>query len=281
MSLNTGTARSAKSAFCNMRFRLYSLLLLFSFAAFADGPMDNGEKYFLMGQYSTAIKSYQKALSYDLNQNNRALCWFMIGKSYLMAGNMTEARKAFSTILSRYAKTEWLADAYVGIGDSYFREKKYRKAIEMYKNSMTSSYLSRYGSSVYYRLARAHRGLNESGKADYYEKVIQSQYPTSLEARLLISGKGGVSRPQTASETTAPSRKYAIQIAYTTRSDYAQEYAAKFKDKGYTAYVRLTTYNGKNRYKILVGAFNSREAAEAYLGKFKAREKIEAFVTAL
>ena len=283
MSLNTVTARSANSAFCNMRFLLYSFLLLFSLAAFADGPMDDGEKCFLKGQYSSAVASYKKALTYDLNENNRALCWYMIGKSYLMAGNMTEARKAFSTILSQYAKTEWLADSYVGLGDTYFREKNYSKAIGLYKNSMTRSYLSRYGSSVYYRLAQAHRGLNETSKASYYENIITTQYPDSLEARLLVSGKGGTSRSSaktsTPSSTASSAKKYAVQIAYTTRADYAQEYAAKFKKKGYTAYVQMTTSQGKNRYKILIGEFSGREAAEAYLKQFKAKEKVEAFVT--
>jgi len=249
----------------------------------ADGPMDTGEKYYLKGQYSSAITSYKKALEYNLNENNRAMCWYMIGQSYLVLGNMIKARHAYNTIRSRYSKTEWLAPAYVGIGDTYYRERKYSGALKAYESSMSKSYLVRHGSSVYYRLAKANRALKETSKANYYENVIRKQYPESLEARLLLSGRSGSSSSSSKTvkrtTTTSSSKKYAVQISYTTRADYAQEYAAKFKKKGYDAYVRVTSYKGKRRYKILVGEYSGHEAATALLKKLKKNEKVEGFVT--
>jgi tetratricopeptide (TPR) repeat protein len=258
------------------------ILLIAGHLFAADGPMDAGEKYYLKGQYSSAVASYKKALEYNLNENNRALCWYMIGQSYLMLGNMTQARAAFNKIRSQYTKTEWLAPAYVGIGDTYYRERKYSSALKSYENSMSKSYLGRHGSSVYYRLARTHRALKETSKASYYENVIRSQYPDSLEARLLLSGRGSSGSSSSKKTTSSKSsKKYAVQISYTTRADYAQEYASKFKKKGYDAYVRTTTYKGKPRYKVLVGEYSGREAAEAVLRKLKRNEKVEGFVTRL
>jgi tetratricopeptide (TPR) repeat protein len=266
-----------------MRFFSCIVAVLITFSLYAaDGPMDAGEKYYLKGQYSSAVASYKKALEYDLNENNRAQCWYMIGQSYLMLGNMTQARAAFNMIRSQYVKTEWLAPAYVGIGDTYYRERQYTSALKSYENSMSKSYLGKHGSSVYYRLARTHRALKDTSKANYYENVIRSQYPDSLEARLLLSGRSSTgSSSATKTGSSSSSKKYTVQISYTTRADYAQEYASKFKKKGYDAYVRTTSYKGKTRYKVLVGEFSGREAAEKLLKKLKQNEKVEGFVTSL
>ncbi|MCK5852042.1 hypothetical protein KAH27_03345, partial [bacterium] len=61
-------------------------LFLISYAAFAAGPMESGETYFLKARYGLAASSYSKALTYDINDNNRAKCWYMLGQSYLMMG---------------------------------------------------------------------------------------------------------------------------------------------------------------------------------------------------
>jgi tetratricopeptide (TPR) repeat protein len=241
------------------------------------GPMDDGEANFIKGEYAAAIASYRKALEYDLSEQNRATCWYMLGLSYLMSGNAPQARKAFSTILSRYAKTDRLADAYVGLGDVCFFEKKYDEAIKHFKNSMAAKYLGQHGSSVYYRLARVYRAKGDSSKADYYEGVIQKQYPDSLEARLTLQSGSGTARPAAAGSSN--SGAYAVQISYTTRADYAREYATKFKDKGYDAYVEIKSVKGARRYLVLVGKYSSYEAATAQMKKLKSKEKIDAFVT--
>jgi len=95
--------------------------------------MENGETYFLKGRYGLAASSYKKALTYDINDNNRANCWYMLGQSYLMMGEFKKAREAFVKVTSKYSKTEWLPWAYIGIGDAYYHEKKYSSAVTYYK----------------------------------------------------------------------------------------------------------------------------------------------------
>jgi len=240
------------------------------------GLMDDGEASFLKGEYAAAARDYQKALEYDLSEQNRATCWYMIGLANLMSGNTSKAREAFGTILSRYAKTDRLAEAYVGIGDAYYHDGKYDEALKYYKDSMAANYLAHHGSSIYYRLAQTHRAKGERSRAEYYEKVIREQYPNSLEARLVLEGGGAAAQPPAGSSGGAA---YAVQISYTTRADYAQEYATKFKKKGYDAYVEVKTVKDVKRYVVLVGRYESYEAATALMQRLKANEKIDAFVT--
>jgi len=250
-------------------------LFLIVSTAFAAGPMENGETYFLKARYGLAVSSYKKALTYDLNDNNRANCWYMLGQSYLMMGDFKHSREAFSKITARYSKTEWLSDAYIGIGDVYYHEKKYDSAIKYYKKSMTSKYLAQHGSTVYYKLAKAYRALKQTTKAKSYEDIIRNKYSDSLESRISLQNK---SRSSFSSASTT-SKKYAVQIALSTRADFAQDCSKKYKKKGYDAYIEVTSSKGKTRYKILVGRYSSKEAAELLMKKIRAKEKIDAFVT--
>jgi tetratricopeptide (TPR) repeat protein len=252
----------------NIMFLFFFLLV--STAIFAAGPMENGETYFLKARYGLAASSYKKALTYDINNNNRANCWYMLGQSYLMMGEFKNARYSFSKITSKYPKTYWLSKAYIGLGDACYHEKKYSDAIKYYKKAMTSKYMAMHGSTVYYKLAKAYRAINYITKAKSYETIIRDKYSDSLESRITLQNKGG---------SSSSSKKYAVQVAYSTRADFAQDCSKKYKKKGYDAYVEVTSSKGKTRYKILVGRYSSKEAAEFLMKKIRTKEKIAAFVT--
>ena len=242
--------------------------------------MENGETYFLKARYGLAASSYKKALTYDINDNNRANCWYMLGQSYLMMGEFSKAKDAFSKITAKYPKTDWLPGAYIGIGDVYYHQKKYDYAIKYYKSAMTSKYLSQHGSSIYYRLAKAYRALNQTTKAKYYEDVIRDKYPDSLESRISLQNKSGSSSSRSSSYSVS-SKKYTVQVAFSTRADFAQDCSNKYKKKGYDAYIDVVSYKGKTRYRILVGRYNSKEAAEFLQKRIRTKEKIAAFVTTI
>ncbi len=247
-------------------------------SAFAAGPMENGEAYFLKARYGHAASSYKKSLTYDININNRANCWYMLGQSYLMMGDFKKARDSYSKVTTKYSKTDWLSVSYIGIGDAYFHEKKYDSAIMNYKKAMSSKYMSMHGSTVYYKLAKAYRGKNYITKAKTYEDIIRDKYSDSLESRISLHNKSRSSSSKSTSYSTS-SKKYAVQVAYSTRADFAQECSNKYKKKGYDAYVEVASSKGKTRYKILIGRYKSKEAADFLMKKIKTKEKVEAFVT--
>jgi len=259
----------------NIIFIFFAIIVT---SVFAAGPMENGEAYFLKAQYGHAASSYKKALTYDININNRANCWYMLGQSYLMMGDFKKARDSYSKVTTKYSKTGWLSVSYIGIGDTYYHEKKYDSAIKNYKKAMISKYMSMHGSTVYYKLAKAYRKKNYITKAKTYENIIRDKYSDSLESRISLQNKNKSSSSKSTSYSNS-SKKYAVQIAYSTRADFAQDCSKKYKKKGYAAYVEVTSSKGRTRYKILVGRYSSKEAAEFLMKKIRTKEKVEAFVT--
>jgi len=245
--------------------------------------MDDGERAYLARDYRTALDAYKKALTYDLNEENRARCWFMIGQAYLMLGNMRGARQAFSTIMSRYAKTEWLAHAYLGMGDVLYREKNYHDALAKYKNAMTSRFASQFAPSVYYRMALCHRALKQTSEAAKLEQMIRTTYAESLEARLVLNTSKNAPTSASAAPRAAPAPAihYTVQVAFSPRPDLAADLAAKLKAKGYQAYVDRATVKNQTGYRVLVGRFQGREAAQALADKLASAEKLRGFVTTI
>ena len=262
----------------NLQFAIWlsALVLLFAASALLAGPMDTGAQLYLRGQYASAITAYKQALEYDINENSRAHCWFMLGQSYLALGQTASACDAFGNIIERYAGTDWLADAYLGFGDACYRERKFETAIANYKKSMTATFLVRNGSCVYYRLARAYRALGQTAQADAYEAIVRRNYPDSLEARCTMRGKS--SSIPSAPQRPAIAVRYAVQIGYSAGQELALAMAAQYKKKGYDAYVDAETRSGGVHYRILVGRYQSKEAALAKMRVVRAKERIAAVV---
>ncbi len=261
------------------------LIFLISGIVFA-GPMDDAERHFIKKEYSFAIDAAKEAMNFNISDENKARCHYIIGQAYLQRGMPQTARKTFDVIRLQYPKTTWLANAYVGIADTYYREKQYKKAIENYKKSMTSRFLNQAGSTVYYKLARSYRALKNEDSAKYNEGIIRKNYPDSLEAKLLLSGYSKSNSTKTSSKRTVSKSKkqssgenYAIQICYTPYKGAASNLANKYRTKGYTANVKATKYKGKARYKVLIGKYKSKSSAESLMKKLKKNGEKEAFVT--
>ncbi|MCX7846520.1 MAG: SPOR domain-containing protein [bacterium] len=261
------------------RLRSIFLLALCGSLRLHASPMDEGERAYLARDYRTALQQYNKALTYDLSEQNRARCWFMIGQANLMLGNTHAARQAFGNIKTRYAKTDWLGHAYLGLGDAYYRDKNYAASLAAYKDSLSARFASQYAPSVYYRMARCYRALRNANEATRLERLIRTSYPESLEARLLLSGASRSTAPF--SQSASQRQFYAVQVAFTPHAEYAAHFAARLKSRGYSAYVDRATVQRQVGYRVLVGRFQGPEAAQALAARLKSKEKVTGFVIAV
>ena len=274
-------------------------LALFAFSVFA-GEMDKGEAFYLQKQYAKALECYRKALDSKLNDNNRALCWYMVGKSYTQLERYNDAKISFMNIVNLYSNTDWLPEAYVGLGDVEFKRRKYSEALKQYRNSQTESFMKRSGSRVLLKIAKTQKNLGNTKEAQECERKILKDYPRSLEARLLMKGVSSsstkvvkaestgssakttattsTSTKSTAKTTTsAPKTKFAVQVSYTPKQDLANNYAAQLKKKGYKAYVR----KGSKGYSVLVGDYASKSEAQTVCAKLRKSEKNDSYVISL
>ena len=275
-------------------------LALFAFSVFG-GEMDKGEAFYLQKQYAKALECYRKALDAKLNDNNRALCWYMVGKSYTQLERYNDAKISFMNIVNLYSNTDWLPEAYVGLGDVEFKRRKYSEALKQYRNSQTESFMKRSGSRVLLKIAKTQKNLGNTKEAQECEKKILKDYPRSLEARLLMKGvsssstkvvkaestgsstkttttaSSGTSKPAAKTTTSAPKTKFAVQVSYTPKQDLANNYAAQLKKKGYKAYVR----KGSKGYSVLVGDYASKSEAQTVCAKLRKSEKNDSYVISL
>ena len=274
-------------------------LALFAFSVFG-GEMDKGEAFYLQKQYAKALECYRKALDSKLNDNNRALCWYMVGKSYTQLERYNDAKISFMNIVNLYSNTDWLSEAYVGLGDVEFKRRKYSEALKQYRNSQTESFMKRSGSRVLLKIAKTQKNLGNTKEAQECERKILKDYPRSLEARLLMKGVSSsstkvvkaestgssakttattsTSTKSTAKTTTsAPKTKFAVQVSYTPKQDLANNYAAQLKKKGYKAYVR----KGSKGYSVLVGDYASKSEAQTVCAKLRKSEKNDSYVISL
>jgi len=263
------------------KLKIFIFIFLVSKIVFA-GAMDDAERHFIKKEYSFAIDAAKEAMTFNISDENKARCYYIIAQAYLQRGLPQTARNNFNIICAQFPKTTWLANAYLGIGDSYYREKKYQRAIDNYKKSMTKKFLNQVGSTVYYKLARGYRALKNKGSARYNENIIRKSYPDSFEAKLLLTGKSKTSTKKTVTQSSKQKQKnttYAVQICYTPYKDAANKLANKYKSKGYTTSVVPTSYKGKARYKVLIGKYKNKDFAEKFLKRLKKNFKINGFVT--
>ncbi len=181
-----------------------------------DTKLRIGDSYYAIGQYSDAIKYYQKAIGAEpggdyamfqiANSHYRAentyeavttfrkflriypysrlreQAQYNIAYIYLNTGNYTQAVEEFKSVINKYPNTSWAARAQYNIGDTYYNAGDYEKAIEAYNEVM-----QKYPQSEY--IIEAVNGIQyaqvSSGRSDSSSAVLENfidQHPQASMA---------------------------------------------------------------------------------------------------
>ena len=69
-----------------------------------------------------------------------------------------------------------------------------------------------------------------------------------------------------------------MQVASCESRDYAESLVAKYKKRGFEPYITRFDYNGQTYYRVRLGPYDSRAAAEAARMELKDRYSINAWV---
>jgi hypothetical protein len=84
--------------------------------------------------------------------------------------------------------------------------------------------------------------------------------------------------PQT--PTSATDAKFTIQVAAESTQDAAQQTVYKFKQAGFNAYIQeITTDSNQTFYRVRIGQFTTREAADNYALKLELEYGIDTWIT--
>ncbi|MGD8427836.1 MAG: tetratricopeptide repeat protein [Balneolaceae bacterium] len=184
-----------------------------------DTKLRIGDSYYAIGDYSSAMEYYQKAIGaepggdyamfqianchYRAEQTYEAVSTFRkflriypysrlreqaqynIAYIYLNSGNYGQAVEEFKTVINKYPNTSWAARSQYNIGDAYYNAGEYPKAIAAYKEVM-----KKYPGSEY--IIEAVNGIQyaqlSSGESDSSSAILEdflSEHPqTSMADRL-------------------------------------------------------------------------------------------------
>ena len=103
----------------------------------------------------------------------------------------------------------------------------------------------------------------------------------SMVARSTLQAAFAAVKPAAAipSEAVAGGQ-FSVQVKSTQEREDAHRFAARLRDRGYAPYVQTVELAGRGTwYRVRVGNFDSREAAQRYLVDFKRETKIDAILT--
>lgn len=175
-------------------------------------------------------------------------------------GDYAQARDVFKQATAE-AQGALLTELYIGIADSFFLQEDYDKAIDIYNQLLTKSSAKDYLAMLYYKLGKAHQKKSSWAQSDYYFNLLKRKFPASLEAKLVV-------------QTQVGGNFFTIQVGCFTRQQNAQKLYDDLKVKGYEAYITPFESRGQTLYRVRVGEYVSRMAAEFIENQLKTRENL-------
>lgn len=235
------------------------------------------EKLFLESKYERVIYEADRLISskYQLRDD----VYYLKGLSELKLSRFNEARQSFQRIISRYAMSKRVFDAYLGVGDAYFLEGNIDAAIKVYNDILNKFPSDKNIGIVYNRLGDCYGRTGSSDKAKYYLDKAKQVSPLGFETKAVhnITEERHVSITSSQEQQFVPtkiprneSRGYAsVQVGSFKNKKNAEKLAMKLSREGYRSYVELPVGSGDRLYRVKVGRLNSKEEAEALAVKLK------------
>ena len=152
-------------------------------------------------------------------------------------------------VLDTSENKKFLAEADIGIADSYYLDEEYRQARDYYEKAARHFPDSDNMHIVYYRLGECYSKLdNEPMAKEYYDK-LRRLYPDSLEAKLIKGeGSGFIT--------------YNVQAGAFSKMENAERLRDELKEKGFDASIQTVTVEGSPFYRVRVGSYSRLSDAE-------------------
>ncbi|MEZ7892406.1 MAG: tetratricopeptide repeat protein [Candidatus Wallbacteria bacterium] len=167
--------------------------------AITNGPVsiEKGRQYINEGFHEKAIAVFKAFIEQNPNSEDVATALIEISRcqkeiyeknKLLMIDNLI---KSYEELATRYPQSEFTAQAYYQIGQTYEKElKEYKEAIKYYEKCTNEFPMTNYAASSYYRIGQ----INENNLNDYdsaviaYEKLARDFYKfqIAVDARLRI-----------------------------------------------------------------------------------------------
>lgn len=207
----------------------------------------NAEQAFVSGDYTEVVRLGNTYLARKPKHDEEIRC--LVGRALLKLKRTDEARTHFMKILDTSENKKFLAEADIGIADSYYLDEEYRQARDYYEKAARHFPDSDNMHIVYYRLGECYSKLdNEPMAKEYYDK-LRRLYPDSLEAKLIKGEGSGV-------------MTYSVQAGAFSKMENAEKLREELKENGFDASIQTVTVEGSPFYRVRVGSYSRLSDAE-------------------
>ncbi|RKY37163.1 MAG: hypothetical protein DRP78_01825 [Candidatus Omnitrophota bacterium] len=257
-SLSEGMGKNFKIA-----VNCFLLSIVFCHNVFAytyTKAVDEVVPFLLNGNYQKAYNLCSK-LEHNAGKNSIAEIFYLQGVCLIHLQDYAQARDVLKKGL-RKADSDLAIEIYLGIADTYFMEYSFDKAISIYKQLLTKYKKNEdYLSAVYFKLGKAYQKKSDWVNSEYYFSLLKKKYPQSLETEL-------------ASMYLSEGNFFTIQVGCFTSKKNALKLCKDLKNKGYESYMTSLKAKKKKLYRVRVGKFVSRFAAEYAQEELKNKEAL-------
>ncbi|MFH1093069.1 MAG: SPOR domain-containing protein [Candidatus Omnitrophota bacterium] len=222
--------------------------------------LDEALSLILQDDYAQAIDECQRLERYS-KQELKGEILYLEGTCFMKLDMYEDARKVFKKAIP-FAKGNLVTEVYMGIADSYFMQKKYGQAVTVYEQIIDKTKNDEeFLAALYYKLGKSYQNESEWAKTKYYFDLLKTKYPDSFELELVKKNSVG-------------GNFFTIQVGCFSNLKNAEKLQSDLKAKGYDVYVTPFNNNGQQLYRVRVGEFMSRLAAEHTEAVLQSQEQL-------
>ncbi|MCX6181923.1 MAG: tetratricopeptide repeat protein [Bacteroidetes bacterium] len=147
-----------------------------------DAYIKTADCYLITRSYFTAVEFYNKAIALGLVRTDYAL--FNEAIAYGLLKKPTDKADALATLIYKYPQSIYADDAEFMLGDTYFKENQYAKAIEYFQKAITDHPgNSELVQKSYVKIGLVQRNQGNGNEAlENFEKAIKAN-PSSSEVK--------------------------------------------------------------------------------------------------
>ncbi len=212
---------------------------------------------FLREEYQKVDRECERLLLRKrLDSSVKAELYYLRGVSFLKQNKFAKAKQNLLRLISRYARTDFIDDAFLSLGDCYLLSGDINNALKRYHMLLSKYPKTELVHLAYYRLGECYYRVGRWSEARKYLGKVIEKYPQSYEAG--------------AARTLLDAGLYfTVQVGAFVNKGNAEALYRKLKNKKYAAHLSSFDKKGRTFYRVRVGKFDLREQAKLMKRRLK------------
>jgi len=161
--------------------RIIWFIFIFSFCFILDGwtlSLKDAQQDYLSGNYKAAITKARR-----LRENDENL--YFLGLVYIKTANYEKARISLTKLIKRFPQSDFYDLAMMKLADSYFLQKDYTKARELYQTIEDECSNLENKPLLFLRRAQISSRQGDWEGRKKYIRLIKKEYPKSPEMKFI------------------------------------------------------------------------------------------------